>query len=80
MKLPIISGKELLKILHRNGFDIVGRKGSHVRLKKRVSTKVLVTVVPMHDELDIGTLSGILRQCEISREEFESLRGGRKRN
>jgi hypothetical protein len=27
-------------------------------------------VVPLHDEIEIGTLLGILRQAKISREEF----------
>lgn len=27
-------------------------------------------VVPMHDEVKIGTLAGLLRQAEVSAEEF----------
>ena len=33
-KLPVISGREIVKVLTRIGFAIVGRKGSHVRLKR----------------------------------------------
>ncbi len=36
-KLPVISGKELIKILEQNGFKIVGQKGSHIWLKKITS-------------------------------------------
>lgn len=70
MKLPIISGKQLIKFLNKQGFEAVGRKGSHVRLKKKAEGKTLVTVVPMHKRLDPGTLLAILRQSEISKEEF----------
>ena len=70
MKLPVISGYELVKFLVKQGFVVVGRKGSHVRLKKNISSKLLVTVVPLHHRLDPGTLLGILRQCELSREDF----------
>ncbi|MFA4856023.1 MAG: type II toxin-antitoxin system HicA family toxin [archaeon] len=70
MKLPIISGKSLIKFLSKQGFEIAGRKGSHVRLKKKTQGKALVTVVPLHKRLDPGTLLAILRQCEISKEEF----------
>lgn len=72
-RLPIISGKRLVKILSNNGFEVVGRKGSHVRLKKKTKEKTLVTVVPLHKELDPGTLLAILKQCESSREEFDSI-------
>jgi len=72
MKLPIISGKQLIKFLSKQGFEIVGRKGSHVRLKKKTGTKTLVTVVPLHKKLDSGTLLAILRQCNLQRNELEN--------
>jgi len=70
MKLPIISGKKLINLLNKQSFEIVGRKGSHVRLKKKTPNKTLVTIVPMHKKLDAGTLLGILKQCEITKEEL----------
>ncbi len=73
MKLPIISGMRLIKFLSKQGFEIVGRKGSHVRLKKKTADKALVTVVPLHKRLDAGTLLAILRQCEIEKEKLEDI-------
>jgi len=70
MKLPIVSGKQLIKFLNKQGFEIVGKKGSHVRMKKKTPKKILVTTVPMHKKLDIGTLLGILKQCEINKDKF----------
>ena len=70
MKLPIVSGQDLLKFLTKQGFTISRQKGSHVIIKKITLNKVLTSVVPLHDALDPGTLQGILQQCEISREEF----------
>jgi len=32
-KLPILSGKEVIKKLEKHGYTIVRHKGSHVRLK-----------------------------------------------
>lgn len=72
-KLPVVSGHELIKILSKIGFVVAGRKGSHVRLKKRIEGKAIVTTVPLHKELDAGTLIGILKQAEISRGEFFEL-------
>lgn len=33
-KLPVLSGKELIKILQKIGFEVVRQKGSHVSLRK----------------------------------------------
>jgi len=73
MKLPIVSGKNVIKFLNKRGFEIIGRKGSHVRMKKKMGDKVLVTVVPLHKKLDSGTFLAILRQCELSREDLKDL-------
>jgi predicted RNA binding protein YcfA (HicA-like mRNA interferase family) len=73
MKLPVVSGKEVIKFLAKNGFEIIGRKGSHVRMKKKLGEKVLVTVVPLHKKLDPGTFLAILRQCELSRGDLKDI-------
>ncbi len=70
MKLPVVSGKDLVKFLSREGFQIVGRKGSHIRMKKITEPPNLITVVPDHNELARGTLLSILRQTDISVDEF----------
>ena len=68
-KLPVFSGKELIALLKKDGFEIVRQKGSHVSLQK----KTLKTVVPLHDELAKGTLLGILKQCSLAKEDLERL-------
>lgn len=71
-KLRDISGEKCIKILcNKLGFYIAGRSGSHVRLEKQTSNGKIGTVVPMHRELKIGTLKGILNLAKIPREEFE---------
>jgi len=70
-KLRKVSGKEVVKILCNNfGFQITGRKGSHVRLSKMTSEGKVGTVVPMHKELKIGTLRGILKLAKVDIGEF----------
>jgi predicted RNA binding protein YcfA (HicA-like mRNA interferase family) len=64
-----VSGRKVIKALTKVGFKIVGRKGSHIRLKKK-DGKTLITVVPDHKELEKGTLKSILRQANLSLEEF----------
>ncbi len=65
-RLPVVSGREIIKLLTKIGFEIVGRKGSHVRLKKRRDKEVLIVIVPMHRELARGTLKSILRQANMT--------------
>ena len=68
-KLPLISGKELCKILEKIGFEKIHGKGSHVRFKHSDGRR---TVVPVHgnEKLGKGLLLEILKQIKISKEEF----------
>jgi len=70
VRLPRLSGHELIKILAQFGFQKIRQKGSHVMLMKDTRQGKIGCVVPLHDELEKGTLLGILRQAKISREEF----------
>lgn len=69
-KLSIMSGREIIKLLSKHGFEIVGRKGSHVRMKKITSEKTYIVIVPDHREIPIGTLKSIIRQSGLSESEF----------
>ena len=70
VKLPRLSGHELIKILVQFGFKKTRQKGSHMMLIKETKQGKIGCVVPLHDELEIGTLLAILRQAKISRDEF----------
>ncbi len=70
-KLPRLSGDEVIRILVKKfGFEVSRQKGSHVTLIKYESGRKVVTVVPLHPELKPGTLLGILKLAEISKNEF----------
>jgi predicted RNA binding protein YcfA (HicA-like mRNA interferase family) len=63
----------MLKVLSKIGFTIVGRKGSHVRLKRRRGKEILLVIVPMHPELARGTLRSILRQANLTAQDLRQL-------
>ena len=65
-KLPRISGAAIVKALERPGFVKIRQSGSHVIMRR--GTKGCV--IPMHSEVKVGTLAGLLRQAEVSPEEF----------
>ena len=55
-----------MRALGKLGFTAVRQNGSHVVLR-RGSTGC---VVPLHRELKIGTLSGVLKQAGVTADEF----------
>ncbi len=69
-KLPRLSGKEVIKALEKAGFAQIRQRGSHVFMMKQILEGKITTVVPMHREIDTGTLLEIMRQAKLSREEF----------
>jgi len=69
-KLGRVSGKEEIEALERLGFIQARQRGSHVVLRKHTAEGDVGCVVPLHKELAIGTLRGILRQAQVSTEEF----------
>jgi predicted RNA binding protein YcfA (HicA-like mRNA interferase family) len=69
-KLSRISGEETIRKLEKLGFQQVRQRGSHIILKKKTPEGYIGCVVPLHKELAIGTLHGILKQAKISIEEF----------
>ncbi|MDB9457836.1 type II toxin-antitoxin system HicA family toxin [Dolichospermum circinale CS-1225] len=69
-KLPRISSKEAIRALERLGFEQVRQTGSHVVIKKETEDGEIGCVVPVHRELKVGTLSGILKQAQVTVEEF----------
>jgi predicted RNA binding protein YcfA (HicA-like mRNA interferase family) len=71
MKLPILSGEEVIKILTKKfGFEVSRQKGSHIVLRKFQGNRKIVTVVPNHKEIAVGTLRGILKLAQVSPKEF----------
>lgn len=69
-KLPRISGAEAIRALERLGFLQTRQRGSHIVLKRTGPNVVTGCVVPLHKDLAIGTLRGILKQAGISVEDF----------
>ncbi|MBK9005708.1 MAG: type II toxin-antitoxin system HicA family toxin [Anaerolineae bacterium] len=68
--LPHLSGREIVRALERLGFVQARQRGSHVVMKKSTNEGTVGCVVPMHNEVAIGTLHSILKQARISAEDF----------
>lgn len=72
MKLPLLSPKEVCKVLEKLGFESIRQRGSHKYFKHADGR---ATVVPIHPGRDIGRglLKRIINETQISREEFLKL-------
>ena len=69
-KPPIVSGRDAVKTLERLGFTYIRQKGSHAVLRRVGTDGVRGCVVPMHSEIQPGTLRGVLKQAGVSIEDF----------
>ena len=65
-KLPCVSGQKVARALERLGFERRRQRGSHLIMRRGND----VCVVPLHREVDQGTLHGVLRQARVSEQDF----------
>ena len=72
-KLPVLSGKEVIKILSKIGFVHIRTKGSHAILNKQTPKGKVTIPVPLHRELAKGTLKSIMNQAELALEDLLKL-------
>lgn len=68
-----LSGEELIKLLHKFGYEPTRQTGSQIRLTRSVEEEQYITI-PHHHVLKIGTLNNILNevasQLGISKQEL----------
>ena len=77
-KLPILSGKEMIKILGKIGFVHIRTRGSHAILNKQDSVRGKITLpIPLHSELAKGTLRSIMKQAGLELEDLLKIMGKR---
>lgn len=70
-KLPVLSGKEAVKVFQKAGWYVDRTKGSHVVILKPGNIASLS--IPQHKELAPGTLRSLIRLSGLTVEEFLNL-------
>jgi predicted RNA binding protein YcfA (HicA-like mRNA interferase family) len=63
--LPVVSGKDLVRVFSRLGYHLVRQRGSHAHLKCITPAGEHAITVPMHKEIAPGTLNDILSKVSI---------------
>ena len=71
-KLPSVRAIQIISVLEKLGFEVARQRGSHLRLRHSDGR---VVTIPVHSGQDIGKglLRKILRDAELSRDEFIDL-------
>jgi predicted RNA binding protein YcfA (HicA-like mRNA interferase family) len=71
-KLPLVSGREVVRALAKIGYERDRQRGSHIVLRQVAEPHRRITV-PDHDEIAKGTLRSIIRESGLTVEEFVNL-------
>ena len=68
-RLPVVSGRDLVRALEKSGYVVDRQKGRHIILRPTIEPFRRVTV-PDHKELAKGTLRSILRHTGLTADEL----------
>jgi len=71
--LPILSGRDVVKVFAQDGWQMARQRGSHMVLVKPGHMATLS--VPDHREVARGTLRSLIRSSGLTVEEFNALAG-----
>jgi predicted RNA binding protein YcfA (HicA-like mRNA interferase family) len=71
--IPLVSYREIIRALQRDGWVVVRQRGSHIRMQKHIAKRTLKLTVPAHTPVKRSTLGLILKQAEIEPEAFIKL-------
>ncbi len=70
-KLPRdVSGRDVVKALEKIGYRVVHQKGSHIRMRDDTNPHHLPVTVPDHKRIKPGLLKQILRNANLTVEDF----------
>ncbi|MDP1808933.1 MAG: type II toxin-antitoxin system HicA family toxin [Actinomycetota bacterium] len=73
-KLPVLTAKELIKLLKKIGFIEDRQTGSHLTLRRESDRKQVTVANHPSDTVPKGTLSRILKEIGLSVENLRKLK------
>lgn len=62
-RLKTLSGTSVMTVFRKFGFEQVSQRGSHAKMRRETLDGRQTLTIPMHKELDKGTLLTIFRQA-----------------
>lgn len=73
-KLPSVSSKVAIKAFEKLDYKIIRQKGSHIRMRHKIDKSKQPLTIPNHKILGKGLLRKLLRDAELTVEDFLKLR------
>ena len=71
-KLPLLSAKQIVKVLSKLGYEFDHQRGSHIVLRHKQPPHRRIAI-PNYDELPRGTLNAIIAEAGMTSEQFLKL-------
>ena len=68
--LPVVSAKDAIKAFMKIGYQVVRQRGSHIRLHHSFDKRKTPLTVPSHRTLGKGLLHKLLRDADLTIDEF----------
>lgn len=72
MRLPVVSGAEVVKAFQKIGYELDVQHGSHMILRHSKPPHRRLSI-PNHKELAKGTLRALIREAGLTVDEFAAL-------
>jgi predicted RNA binding protein YcfA (HicA-like mRNA interferase family) len=69
-KVPSVNYDRIVAALRRLGYVQVRQRGSHIRMERALVDRTIRITIPAHRPIKRSTLSHILRQAEVSLDDF----------
>jgi len=66
--LPVLSGREVVKIFRSLGWYVARQSGSHIIMTK--DDMIVTLSIPDHQEVARGTLRSLIRAANLTVDEF----------
>ncbi|MDE2747160.1 MAG: type II toxin-antitoxin system HicA family toxin [Chloroflexota bacterium] len=70
-RLRVLSGRQIIRILERQGFVFERQRGSHVTMRRRAESGQQSVTVPLHRAVKRKTLMRIINRSGLPRDLFE---------
>ena len=67
-QLPVMSGREVVRVFEKHGWEVARQRGSHIILVKAGQNVTLS--IPDHKEVARGTLRSLIRSAGLTVQEF----------
>lgn len=66
----LLSSRDVIHVLEKHGFIFISQRGSHVKYRRKGYETLTVIVPANKKEIPLGTFRSILRQSQLSKNDF----------